>query len=247
VKSRRSIVVVEGLYREPHSVRNYALAQSYYTPYEDHTEIQSNLRRASWWATRFRQFDECPFKSSQGLIAALEQAVGEKIDMGHWKASFPVDLQSKPLRDPGKERCSCLWNCCFHVKPENGQQPGQGVHNHVTDDWNSVGPDGWAGILYLNSDAPLEGGLHLWRNVDRKKEYDWMTPPENWECLDSFGNHFNRLILVRGDIPHSGAAGWGDRLETGRMFQTFFFKTVPLQTFWPVSLLGVSTQNVSIN
>ena len=35
---------------------------------------------------------------------------------------------------------------------------------------------------------------------------------------------FNRLILLRGDIFHSGAVGYGDSPENGRMIQTFFFK-----------------------
>jgi len=185
------------------------------------------------------QPDDCPFKSSQRLIEALEHAVGETIDMEHWRAPFPLDADSKPLRHLGKETRTCLWNCCFHVKPDNGQQLGAGVHNHVTDKWNSVGPDGWAGIIYLSPVAPVEGGLHLWRNVEPERQYDWMTPAENWELIDSFGNVFNRLVLVRGDIPHSGARGWGDRLENGRMYQTFFFKTVPTRNVWPLAMASM--------
>jgi hypothetical protein len=156
--------------------------------------------------------------------------------MEHWRDSFPVDDHSKPLPSLCEGTRTCLWNCSFHVKPENGQQVGDGVHNHVTDSWNSVGPEGWSGIIYLDPKAPLQGGLHLWRNTDPMNNYDWMTPAKNWQLLDSFGNLFNRLILVRGDVPHSGAGGWGDSLENGRMYQTFFFRTLPRQTVWPVSL-----------
>ena len=99
------------------------------------------------------------------------------------------------------------------------------MHNHVTDSWNSVGTDGWAGIVYLSPDAPVRGGLHLWRNRDPGHQFDWMTSAANWELIDSLGNVFNRLLLVRGDVPHSGAAGWGRRLEEGRLYQTFFFRT----------------------
>jgi hypothetical protein len=236
VKSRRSIIVVEGFYRDAQAVRNYALRQPYYTPYQDPREVREGRARATWWASYFRRFEECPFKSSKSLIEALEYAVAETIDLEHWSDSFPVDEVSKPLPELGEGRRTCLWNCCFHVKPENGQKLGDGVHNHVTDSWNPVGPDGWAGIIYLDPKAPLEGGLHLWRNGDPANNYDWMTPAKNWQMLDSFGNLFNRLILVRGDVPHSGAGGWGERLENGRMYQTFFFRTAPRQTIWPVSL-----------
>jgi hypothetical protein len=242
VKPRRCIVVVEGLYQDPHAVRDFALLQPYYLPYENEAEVRSGRRRASWWATRFKQHGNCPFKSSARLVEVLEDSVGEAIDMDHWRASFPLDVDSKPLPDLGTGARSCLWNCCFHVKPDNGQELGAGVHNHVTDQWNSVGPDGWAGIIYLSPVAPLDGGLHLWRNVVVDRQYDWMTPAQNWELIDSFGNLFNRLLLVRGNIPHSGSRGWGDTLENGRMYQTFFFKTLPRQKIWPVALHAIGAK-----
>jgi hypothetical protein len=61
-----------------------------------------------------------------------------------------------------------------------------------------------------------------------------MTAPANWQSLDSFGNLFNRLVLVRGDIPHSGARGWGRTLDEGRLYQTFFFRTHAASAPWPV-------------
>lgn len=236
MSSRRSIIVLDNFYQDGRAVRNYALGQSYYMPYEDEEAVRTGRQRASWWASRFQRVDECPFKSSRRLVDALEHATGETIDMEHWRAPFPVDAASKPLRDLGESKYTCLWNCCFHVKPENGQQLGDGVHNHVTDSWNSVGPEGWAGIIYLSPSAPLDGGLHLWRNNSPQKQYDWMTSAENWQLIDSFANLFNRLLLVRGNVPHSGAGGWGNCFENGRMYQTFFFRTIPRQTVWPVSL-----------
>jgi hypothetical protein len=234
--ARRSIVVIDDFYADPHAVRAYALQQPYYLPYEHEADVQSGRARPTWWATRFRAADDCPFKSSRTLMGALEAAVNERIDVAQWRAPFPVDEASKPLPDDGQPR-TCLWNCCFHVKPDNGQQLGQGVHNHVTDTWNSVGRNGWAGIIYLNPESPPDGGLHLWRNVDSARNFDWMTPAENWQLIDSLGNRFNRLLLVRGDIPHSGAAGWGDRLEDGRLYQTFFFHTLSSGSSpWPVDL-----------
>jgi hypothetical protein len=231
--ARRSIVIVDDFYSDPIMVREYALVQDYYTPYEDSADVNSGRVRPTWWASQFRLAADCPFKGSEQLLTALETAVGERIDRDHWRAPFPVDFESKPLVARDKPPPTCLWNCCFHVKPDNFQRLGQGVHNHVTDIWNSVGADGWAGIIYLNPVPPLDGGLHLWQNVDASRNFDWMTPAENWQLVDSFGNRFNRLVLVRGDFPHSGAGGWGDSVENGRMYQTFFFKTVSPSTPWP--------------
>lgn len=238
-RSRPAVIVLDNFYRHPEAVREYALRQRYYTPYEDAAALAAGRQRATWWASAFRPADSCPFKSSRALLAVLRRAVGEPIDLAHWRGDFPVDASSKPLPEPGRERATCLWNACFHVKPANDQRLGDGVHNHVTDGWNAVGAEGWSAIVYLDPTAPLDGGLYLWRNVNPAREFDWMTPADNWELIDSFGNVFNRLILVRGDVPHSGAGGWGDRLDNGRLCQTFFFRTVPRNADWSVSIPGV--------
>jgi len=171
----------------------------------------------------FRKPEDCPFKSSQMLIDRLERIVEEEMDMEHWNKNFPVDEQQNLLENYKAYDRSCRWNCCFHVKFLR-HEAGTGVHNHVTDTWNSVGELGWAGIIYLNKEAPLESGLKLWRNRFAQP-YEWMTPKDRWELMDSFSNIYNRLILCRGYLPHSGGPGFGDTIHTGRLFQTFFFKT----------------------
>ena len=220
---RTGLIVVDDFYDDPAAVRSYAARQAFYAPYQSR-ERQDAGEAANWLATRFRPADECPFKSSTQLIEALERATGESVDLDHWKRGYPIDQDGRPLREATSEE-SCLWNCSFHVKPGQPQPLGEGVHNHVTDVWNSVGPDGWAGIVYLNEDAPLAGGLKTWRNRRPRQNFDWMSPAENWELVDDIGNLCNRLVLARGDVPHSGSEGWGTGVETGRLFQTFFFRT----------------------
>jgi hypothetical protein len=234
--ARRSIVVLDSFYRRPDAVRDYALEQRFYLPYEDEADVAAGRKMATWWASSFRSAKSCPFKSSEQLRAVLQNAVGEPLDVEHWEGDYPVDDDGRPKAPRGVSPRTCLWNCCFHVKPDNGQRLGDGVHNHVTDSWNAVGENGWAGIVYLDPAAPLTGGLNLWRNRDPRRLYDWMTPATNWELIDSFGNVFNRLVLVRGSIPHSGAAGWGDRIENGRLYQTFFFRTIAREATWSVSV-----------
>jgi len=235
--ARRSIVVLDNFYCRPDLVREYALRQRFYLPYQDKADVTAGRKTATWWASRFRSAKSCPFKSSDALRVALEKAVGERIDIEHWEGDYPVDDEGRPKALDGISPRTCLWNCCFHVKPHNGQRLGDGVHNHtVVDGWNAVGENGWAGIVYLDPAAPLTGGLNLWRNRDSRRNYDWMTPAANWELIDSFGNVYNRLVLVRGNIPHSGAAGWGDRIENGRLSQTFFFTTIAHESTWSVSV-----------
>lgn len=224
---RTDIIVVDNFYADPWSVRNYALKLDYYYPYEQDDAVAAGDVNPTWMASRFRSADECPFKSSIALVGALEELTGELIDENHWNADFPTMPDGKP--SPSYRQVAdrgCLWNCTFHCKPDNGQRLGDGVHNHTTDTWNGVGENGWAGLIYLNEDAPLGGGLKIWRNVDPAHNMDWMTPKEEWELIDDLGNVPNRLLLARGNLPHSGSAGWGDALNNGRLYQTFFFRTM---------------------
>jgi hypothetical protein len=39
------------------------------------------------------------------------------------------------------------------------------------------------------------------------------------------GNVYNRLVLYRGDLFHSSLDYFGEGLNDGRLFQTFFFNT----------------------
>jgi len=224
---RKSIIVVDNFYARPDEVRRHALGRRYYFPYQRRADVDAGRVAPSWMASMFREAADCPFKSSEALIKTFETLTGEVVDRDHWKLSFPTDDEGRAVA--GCERIEprgSLWNCAFHVKPETGQELGERVHNHVTDIWNGVGRHGWAGLVYLDRGAPLEGGLHLWQNRDPDRTFDWMTPKSEWVAQDSFANVFNRLILVRGDIPHSGADGWGHTIESGRLFQTFFFKVV---------------------
>ena len=101
----------------------------------------------------------------------------------------------------------------------------------------------WACVLYLTPDAPLSGGTGLFRhkatgleraprnpdgsvdvellNIINKDSQD-MT---KWEMTDRIANKFNRLILYRGDLFHMSLDYFGQDINDGRLFQTFFFST----------------------
>jgi hypothetical protein len=214
---KKDIIIVENFYEDPLKVREYALNElknNYYAPYGNST----------WYASKFKEWNECPFKSSEFLINRLNDITNEEIDLDFWRKSYPPHGSKE---DSIRGDKSCKWNCSFHNKPLIGQKLGQGVHNHVTDTWNSVEENGWVGLIYLNPEAPIDTGLFLWENKDQQKNYDWMTPEENWKLIDSLGAVFNRLILCRGSKPHSGSDGFSNTLEEGRLYQTFFFKTKP--------------------
>jgi len=88
----------------------------------------------------------------------------------------------------------------------------------------------WAGVCYLTPNAPGSGGTGLFRHratgehskvTSDHEGYDYTK----WELFDRIGNRYNRLILYRGDLFHASLDYFGDNLQNGRLFQTFFFDT----------------------
>jgi hypothetical protein len=240
---RRDIIIVDNFYEDPDAVVRYARGLEYVYPYSQ-PGISAERRPRMWYTSRYRSADECPFKSSTALISRLQTLTGEIVDVRTWRLEFPVDENGYPRADHRTVYPkSAWWNCCFHVKLDVNQQLGAGVHSHTDhDSWNPVGLDGWAGLIYLNEAPPThQGGLRTWDNRDPARQFDWMTPKENWQLRDSFANTYNRLILHRGRIPHSGSNGWGDSFDNGRFYQTLFFRTLG-----PCELPGLSTKELCI-
>lgn len=220
---QRDIILVDNFYDDPKSVVCYAQTLNYMCPYNLPTDERNGVF-VPWRTSRFLCADQCPFKASLNLRRTLETITGERIDLTHWKRDFPVDEYGYPSNVVAPAMRSCWWNCAFHTKHWSGQKSGEGVHSHTdSDTWSAVGVDGWAGIIYLY-EGDLQTGLKTWRNKEVSRQYDWMTPPENWQLVDTLGAVYNRLILHRGGIPHSGSPGWGSTVLDGRLFQTFFFR-----------------------
>ena len=106
--------------------------------------------------------------------------------------------------------------------------------------WIHADATDWAGVLYLTPDAPLSAGTGLFRNKHTaKRGWDRKNPDEDplseykedyydmtqWELVDKLGNMYNRLVIYRGDLYHMSLDYFGRDLQTGRLFQTFFFNT----------------------
>lgn len=101
----------------------------------------------------------------------------------------------------------------------------------------------WAGVCYLTPNAPLSSGTGLFRHIPtglesapRKEDgsYDIellitinkdSQDMTKWELTDRLANKFNRLVLYRGDFFHMSLDYFGQNMNDGRLFQTFFFDT----------------------
>jgi hypothetical protein len=88
----------------------------------------------------------------------------------------------------------------------------------------------WAAVCYLTPDAPHTGGTGLYRHKatgehHRVEDYHEGYDYTKWDLFDRVGNKYNRLVIYRGDLFHASIDYFGDNLQNGRLFQTFFFNT----------------------
>ncbi len=92
----------------------------------------------------------------------------------------------------------------------------------------------WAGILYLSKNPPPQSGTKTYRslldNSREKREASDLTfssgfyDSTKFECIDTIGNIFNRLVLMDGRLIHSAGPYWGNSRDSGRLVQLFFFE-----------------------
>ena len=110
------------------------------------------------------------------------------------------------------------------------------VHSdNVNNSYLHDSPNYWGGVLYLNPDAPLEGGTSFYRSKVNKSIYNhnydhlasdvYSQDMTKWDIATEVKNIYNRLILFRGDQWHSSSTYFGHDHETGRLTQVFFFMT----------------------
>lgn len=101
-----------------------------------------------------------------------------------------------------------------------------------------------AAVIYLTPDAPPQAGSSLLRStVTRGRTIEEsvklygedaaactrlmfdgkLLDRTAWEEVDRLGNVYNRLVLWNGRMAHAASEYFGHNLETGRLFQIFFF------------------------
>lgn len=95
--------------------------------------------------------------------------------------------------------------------------------------WLHHDQTGWAAILYLTPDAPVESGTGIYRHKQSKifqgpADLD-VSKETEWELITMIGNVFNRLVIYNGQLFHrSVIPGFGRDKNTGRLTQVFFFE-----------------------
>ncbi len=91
----------------------------------------------------------------------------------------------------------------------------------------------WAAVCYLTPNAPLSAGTALYRyketgdyfRVDNTAPHFDGYDYTKWDMVDYVANKYNRIVMYRGNLYHASLDYFGNNLENGRLFQTFFFNT----------------------
>lgn len=201
----QDIIIKDNFYPDPYSIRKLALEQNYYY-YEPH-----------WYSTslkvRYGKIIENPtlgFKyNNEQVIDLIESVIGTKVDMNTWY-------------DGGDD-----WNGAFHAKYKNDDHVDF-IHHHFK---KGDCENGYSGVVYLHENPSMKSGTKIWMNKKTNSIKGEFGPffekqNENWEVYKHVDNKFNRLVLFKGDIFHSGDMGYGNKIENCRLFQTFFFNVI---------------------
>ena len=229
---RESIIIVKDFYDNPDEVREYAFNCIYYDAYEN---IDDDINHRIHWEYS-RSQDRYVTDEN---ISKLENIIGAKIDIEHFKTS-----------DHWVHPRGCKWNAGFQIKSSDDgtlttTKDLDCIHEHINDNWNQVPQDtGWTGVLFLTPDniASKDCGTAIWYNnsigtVNHKDEWICDTI-ENYEFEDTtvFGKYgqwdlfaqfqfkYNTLVLMKPELFHAGLGRFGNNHRNSRIIQTFFFK-----------------------
>jgi len=97
----------------------------------------------------------------------------------------------------------------------------------------------WAAMIFLTPNAPFETGTKIVANKKTKIYHSSQSPnvldyfPQQqtfcdgtlYEDVDVFGNVYNRMVIFDAQSIHSSMGYFGHSIDTGRLWQMFFFDT----------------------
>ena len=94
-------------------------------------------------------------------------------------------------------------------------------------------------MVFLTPNAPFETGTKIvankkskiYHSSQSKNVFDYFPQQETfcdgtlYEDVDVFGNVYNRMVIFDAQSIHSSMGYFGHSIETGRLWQMFFFDT----------------------
>jgi hypothetical protein len=230
------LIIIDDFYEKPHEVRKLALEKRYYqyappelaqVGDERYNDFYRRIPSASdsvrmWLATALKvyrghpvHYPEKGYCYSDKKVKNLMNLIlpnGEKINEKTWNA----------LGDG--------WNGAFHLMFKELTMPIGAIHHHYKE--QDLPSRGWSGVVYLtpNNQSFPEAGTSIFKHIETglciaKKGIEFSSQLEDYELAYFVENKFNRLVLFRENILHRVSSGFGQRVDSSRLTQTFFFLT----------------------
>jgi hypothetical protein len=151
------------------------------------------------------------------------------------KGNYPGQRSEKTyLVDKIKEKFESIIGRKITYWPTNNYNGSFQWVTETDKSWIHRDQTTWSAVIFLTPDAPVDGGTKLYKHKKTGKIYA-ETPEieklmnessykeDDWYLVDKIGNLYNRCILFRGKKSHISDRYFGTDINTGRLFQTFFF------------------------
>ena len=196
------IIIKDNFYEDPQKVLQQAKTLQYvqYEPFW----------YASAFTTKYGVNIDKPFMgfryNDNNVIEKIENLIKARVDLSSWYT--------------GGDN----WNGAFHMKFMNPFHKDL-IHHHYKD--NDC-ENGYSGVVYLSQNTN-NSGTKIWKRKSTNSIIGEYGPffeyydINHWDLYKNVQAKFNRIVLFKGNVFHSGDAGFGDNIDNCRLFQTFFF------------------------
>lgn len=191
---KKKVWVIDNFYKDPYAVREFALQQEFH--------------EGGWGRGFIGRRTNTQFLFP-GLKERFEEIMGKKITA--WEDySENGKFQNCVAGEPITYHCDAQqWGGLLYLSPEAPYQCGTSLYAHKKNRARTFLDPGYGDDWAPKGEEIYYGGIHC-----------DATP---WEPVDVMGNVFNRLIIFDASSVHAASEYFGYNLESGRLWQMFFF------------------------
>ena len=210
----KNLIVIDDFYGEPTKAREFALGLKYPDPGPDVHYPGRNSAQSMAWPNMDQMFS---------------QIVGEPLAK---RGELPHGFCRISLEGNVRTGCGvhidhdCTWAGIVFLTLDDDCHDGLGFYRHREFKTERAPlTDEEAQEIY--GEATREDVLRRlipWEGTE-KQVFDGATGMDMWEQTMFVPMRFNRLVLFRGWMFHSGGIDFGDNINNGRLVQLFFWQS----------------------
>lgn len=212
---QQKLIVVDDFYTDPDAVRTHALSLRYHAA-AGHTYPGKNSIE--------------PFLAP-GQVEVFKQILGAHIEpsevglFGHFRLSLAGDTYEQDIHvDPPVHEKEYKWAAVLYLntplqcrRPDGTTRDGTLLWRHMARDLERVP---------LNAEEGRALGFSDYDAVRQELIYKDGHDRSKWECVHRVPMKYNRIVFFRPYEWHSHGENFGSTVESGRLVQIFFFRSL---------------------